>query len=276
MSNVFINTPVVVLCGGKGIVLSEKQNCRINKGLIIVADKPIFLWVIFHYVLHGATDFILATGIQGEQFGPALVNFGAIAVQGQTGFYTVTTDFATFTVRIVQTLPDATTAGRLLACKPWLDHVERFAVTYSDTLSTVDLSSEMRFHKAENRVATLVATQSPVRFRILGVRHGETLVRAFAPRPVIESSSINGGYYLFTRDLWNEDYGLNSSVALENQPLDRLAAFAQLAAFAHKGEWQYCDAERDLPTLEGMALRLEELLKIRSSKFDHTRSLTLT
>lgn len=258
-TNEFNQIPVVILCGGKGIMLDEQQIHRLNKGLIQVRNKPLFWWVMHHYALHGASDFMLATGFQGEQFGVALEAAGATAVAGQPGCFTVTIAATSCRVRIVPTTKDATTAERLLACKPWLDKAERFALTYSDTLSDVDLSAEMRFHKSQKLVATLVATKYPVRFRILGMRQGETIVRAFAPRPVIDAASINGGYYIFTRELWNDTYGLVKSVALENQPLERLAAAGQLAAFEHKGNWQHCDAERDIAELGKLTQHLDTL-----------------
>lgn len=258
--NEFSQVPVVILCGGKGIVLNEKQSQRQNKGLIQVQEKPLFWWVMHHYAVHGATDFILATGLQGERFGAALVAAGGKISSDDANCYVVTIASVSCRVRLVQTALDATTGERLLACKPWLIKAEQFALTYSDTLSDVDLGAEMRFHKNQKLVATLVATKYPVRFRILGMRHGETIVRAFAPRPVIDAASINGGYYIFTKALWDDAYGLSRLVALENQPLERLAAAGQLAAFEHKGSWQHCDAERDLGELEKLAQQLNSLV----------------
>lgn len=245
----FKQIPVVILCGGEGILLNEQQSQRINKGLILVQDKPLFYWVMSHYALHGAIDFLLAIGFQGEKFGAALEAVGAIADVDKPGCYDVTIAKTACRVRLVQTAQSATTAERLLACKPWLEKVERFALTYSDTLSDVDLSAEVRFHKNHKLVATLVAAKHPVRFRVLGMRQGDSVVRAFAPRPVIEGASINGGYYIFDSALWNSAYSLDKVVSLENQPLERLAAAGQLAAFEHKGNWQNCDAERDLVIL---------------------------
>ncbi|MES2047204.1 MAG: sugar phosphate nucleotidyltransferase [Pseudomonadota bacterium] len=257
--NEFDQVPVVILCGGKGVMLDERQNHRVNKGLIQIEDKPLFWWVIRHYALHGATDFVLATGFQSEQFIIALEVAGATRHVGSPGCYDVKIAKTACRVRVVPTLKEATTAERLLACKPWLEQAEQFAVTYSDTLSDVDLSDEMRFHKSQGLVATLIATKLPVRFRILGIRTGEAAVRAFASRPVIETANINGGYYIFTKSLWAEAYGLAKLLSLENQPLERLAAAGQLTSFAHNGHWQTCDAERDITELCKLARQLDSL-----------------
>ena len=254
--NQFSQVPVVILCGGNGVILDEMPGKRVNKGLVKIHNKPLFWWVMYHYVQHKANNFILAAGFQSEQFAVALESVGAKVQVTDPLSYDIQIAETMCCVRLVPTANDATTAARLLACKPWLEMSDQFAVTYSDTLSDVDLSAEMCFHKSQKLVATLVATKHPVRFRILGVRQGEALVRAFASRPVIEATSINGGYYIFSRELWNESYGLDNMKPLETQPLERLAASGQLAAFDHKGRWQYCDAERDLVELHKLVEHL--------------------
>ena len=249
----FKNVPIVVLCGGQGVMFDTPHSQRLNKGLVPVHGKPLFFWVLYHYAAHGAVDFILATGLQSDQFAEALCSIGAAPDTRQSDRYNINIAGQTCNVRIVETAVNATTSARLLACHTWLAEAEHFALTYSDTLSDVDLSGEMAFHKAQGLVATLVGTPYPVRFRILGVRQDEALVRAFAPRPIIESAAINGGYYIFNQGIWDDRYGLSPQVALEELPLERLAAAGQLAAFAHKGRWQHFDAERDLAVLAELA-----------------------
>jgi glucose-1-phosphate cytidylyltransferase len=256
--NEFDQVPVVVLCGGRGVIFNEQHAQRQNKALVEVHGQPLFLWVLRHYALHGASDFVLATGLQGDQFGPALESAGATAAGD--GRYTLSLGGRDCAVRLVPTPDDAPTAARLLACRPYLANAARFAMTYSDTLSDIDLGAEMRFHKQQNLVATLLAATYPVRFRVLGMRQGESLVRAFAPRPVIESAAINGGYYIFTQALWEERFGVTAGGALEDKPLEALASAGQLAAWEGKGRWQHCDAERDLAALDKVAAALEEQL----------------
>ncbi len=241
-------------------MLNENQNQRINKGLVEVQNKPLFLWVMHQYALYGASDFILATGFQSEQFGSALETAGAKANADKTGCYDVMIANMTCSVRIVPTMQSATTAERLLACKPWLEKAILFATSYSDTLSDIDLNAEMRFHKSQNVVATLASIKFPMRFRILGIRTGEALVRAFALRPVIESVNINGGYYIFTNAIWRDVYGLEKLIALENKTMENLAAAGQLTAFEHNGRWQNCDAERDLVELRAIAVQLDLMI----------------
>jgi glucose-1-phosphate cytidylyltransferase len=260
-SNELAQVPVVILCGGKGVMLDEAQTQRTNKALIRVQGQPLLYWVMQTYALHGSTEFILALGFQAEHFGPALLASGAQAVPDVADRYTLNLGGVSCQLLLVTTPAEASTGARLLACRAALTALgqrERFAVTYSDTLSDVDLGAEMRFHKKQGLIATIVAAKLPVRFRVLGIRTGEVLVRGFAGRPVIEGASINGGYYVFTPAFWQAVSTLNPDVALENQPLEQLAAAGQLAAYEHKGAWQTCDAERDLAELDRLACQLAD------------------
>lgn len=253
--NAFHGVPVAVLCGGRSVAVGD--NAPSNKALVSLRGKPLFWWVLRHYAAYGAHQFIMATGVQSERFSGALLTLGAHAQAQDPQCFDIEIAGSACQVRLLPTDAQASTAQRLLSCKPWLDGAAHFALTYSDTLSDVDLDAEMRFHTSQRLIATLLSARPPVRFRILGMRQGESLVRAFAPRPVIENTFINGGYYLFNQAIWDAAWGLTPDVALENQPLERLAAAGQLAAFKHKGAWHYCDGERDLDLLQSIAQALE-------------------
>lgn len=253
----FNKIPVLILCGGRGLVLNREPLELRNKALIIVNEKPLVWWVMAQYALHGASEFVLATGLQSECFVNALLLAGALRDGDKLS---IRFGVKHCHISLVETPVDSTTAARLLACKPLLGGAEYFAVTYSDTLSDVDLSAQMRFHRQHRMIGTLVGTRYPVRFRILGIRFGEATVRAFAQRPVIESTLINGGYYIFSSELWDPAYAMCQRVALEKEPLEKLALVGQLASFEHKGSWQHCDSERDLVELERLADQVKGLI----------------
>jgi glucose-1-phosphate cytidylyltransferase len=259
LNNQFNGVPIVILSGGNGILLNEKQSLRLNKGLIKILNKPLFIWVIAHYVLHGASEFLIAAGMQFESFSSELNAFGASRDPQESDCYHIKIAGKSCIVRIINTPINASTLDRITCCREIIEDRELFAVTYSDTLSDVDLSSELHFHKNHRLTATLVSAKLPVRFRILGVRPGETLVRGFASRPVIESANINGGYYIFSKKIWAD---LKYLGPLEIHTLENLAFLGELAAFEHNGRWQNCDAERDLNELTAIALSLQEKLTL--------------
>ncbi len=241
-------TPVVILCGGNGIVIDE-SGLRTNKALIRVAGQAIVTWVMRHYAAAGFRTFILAAGLQADKLVDMLKSDHGATADGNS--LSLTLAGAPCSVRIVTAPSNATTGDRLKVCRPYLIEHDYFCVTYSDTLSDVNLTDLYRFHIFGGQIASLVAAEYPVRFRILGMRLGDTVVRGFATKPVIEMTPVNGGFYLFNRAVFDERYlgASQDNLVLENDVLNRLATDGQLRAFSHKGRWQNLDCERDLIAL---------------------------
>ena len=91
----------------------------------------------------------------------------------------------------------------------------------------------------------------PVRFKVLGMRPGESIVRGFAPNPVIRNNFINGGFYFFKSTiLCNEYFAGDSGVVLEDHILEKLSVEGQLLGFLYEGAWQHLDCERDVAMME--------------------------
>jgi glucose-1-phosphate cytidylyltransferase len=128
--------------------------------------------------------------------------------------------------------------------------VPLFWLTYSDTLCPVNLVEIAATHVTHGRIATCLGVRLPTRFRILGIRRGESLVRGFASRPVIQNDFINGGFYVMQPEIFGPRYLGNPELAvLEEGVLDALAADEQLVVYPFEGPWQYLDCERDLGPL---------------------------
>lgn len=264
--NPFAGIPLVLLCGGKGIVLEQAAGeTRINKALVRIHGQALFVWNLRHYAAHGVRDFILATGFQHEDFTQVLMQemSACTSPSDPTLFQLQLLDQAC-TVRLVQTPIEADTAQRLLACRPWLPKTGKFCLSYSDTLADINLSAELQFHQKSRVLATLIAAEMPVRFRVLGQRQGEYLVRGFAAKPVIQTVPINGGFYIFDAAFLAGPYLQGQVDSLEKQPLERLVAELQLAAFEHRGLWQHLDCERDIEPLNTVARYLEKLHRPQS------------
>lgn len=252
--NQFEHIPAVILAGGRPVLHESIHTERLNKALVRINNKPLIWWNLLHYAKHGVRDFIIAAGLQADRI-LAVLNkeLGAIVINDQQDAYVIKIASYDCKLRLVNTGSESNTAQRLLACKPYLQDRATFCLTYSDTLSDVNLTDELVFHQTAGRIATIVAAQMPVRFRVLGIRHSEYLVRAFANKPVIQAVPINGGYYLLQREFLSEKYLGKGESPIEEAPLERLALNLQLGAFEHRGAWQHLDGERDIPHLETVA-----------------------
>ncbi len=258
ITNQFENIPAVILAGGRPILYESAPSGRINKALISINGRPLLWWNLVHYAKHGVREFLIAAGAQADAFHDILAKTTEADIFDATNnIYNIRLHRAACRLRLIKTDPDANTAERLIACEPYLKNKATFCVTYSDTLSDVNLTEELMFHRESGLVATVVAAKMPVRFRVLGIRHSEYLVRAFASKPVIQSVPVNGGYYFFQREFISDDYLGKGESPLEEKPLERLVGKLQLAAYEHQGAWQHLDGERDLPKVAEIASLIE-------------------
>jgi glucose-1-phosphate cytidylyltransferase len=81
------------------------------------------------------------------------------------------------------------------------------------------------------------------------VMDGERVAR-FEEKPQIGEGWINGGFFMLQPDVF--DYITDDHTAWEHEPLERLAAEGQLAAYRHTEFWHCMDTLRDVVMLEKM------------------------
>lgn len=246
--------PVVLLCGGNGVFLAGGE--RQAKGLVEVGGEALVVHLLRHFCRAGARRFILCCGYQMDRY----LNLFAALGELEGGRFRLTGSGLEGTAELVDTGLDTPTGARLRQVAPLLAQAPWFWVTYSDTLSTVKLEDLARFHLGHGRRASCLAAQLPTRFRILGMRRGESVVRGFADRPVIQSAFINGGFYAFQPELLGPEYlGDPAHTVLEEAVLGRLVEQGELMAYPFEGEWQYFDGERDLANLGRLVATLEQV-----------------
>lgn len=250
--------PVVVLSGGRGILVDESGR-RVNKALVRINAEPMIAHVMRGYVAAGFRRFVLAVGLQRADLEAMLqAEYGGRPEGREPGAWSIVLDGVACSVRLVDTGVAATTGERLRAVVPCLGDPAVFAVTYSDTLSDVDLKAMLATHRRHGRLATMMATQMPTRFRILGLRPGDPLVRGFLEKALIENDPINGGFYFFQGAALSERYLGNPEpgLVLETTALEQLVEDRQLVAYPYGGAWHYLDSERDIPAVTAVAIRV--------------------
>jgi glucose-1-phosphate cytidylyltransferase len=223
--------PVVIFCGGLGI-FADDSGQRIAKPLIDVQGKPLVSHVVGLFTRRGFMRFVLAGGYQADRLERLVA----------------ARSFGDADITVVDTGVESTTAQRLAAVATHLGDAEHFGVTYSDTLSDVDPAAVYDFHLRHGKIGTLITAHLPTRFKVVGLRDGDPLVRGFAAKPIIRKDHINGGFYFFRQDVLRLPVleKATAQVTLEDDVLEALAEGGQLAAYQHDGAWQHVDSERDL------------------------------
>jgi len=242
----------VILAGGLGTRLSELTDVR-PKPMVEVGDKPLLWHIMKIYLAHGIDDFIICLGYKGYMIKEYFANYSLHMSDttfdfksGRTTMYNNCSE--SWRVTLVNTGEETQTGGRLRRVAPYLDPDEDFCVTYGDGVAAVDISALIAFHRRIGCQATLTAVQPPGRFGSLEIENH--VVNRFVEKPLGDGGWINGGFFVCKKSVL--DLIPDDSTIWEREPLQRLAAVGELAAFPHEGFWLPMDTLRDLRQLEAL------------------------
>ena len=219
---------VVVLCGGKGTRLSEYTE-EIPKPLIEIGPKPILWHLVQMYKKFGHKDFIFCLGYKGNKIKDYF--------KGEKGI----------NIEFVDTGLDANKAERIQKARHLIKE-DDFFVTYGDDLSDVDINALYKFHKKNNKIATLTAVNLDSPFGILELNNNEVV--GFREKPKLEHF-MNGGFYVFNKKIFRY---IKKGYDLEKDVLREMAKQRQIASFRHNGFWKSMNTLKDV-------IELNELYK---------------
>ena len=231
---------VVILCGGKGTRLGFETKI-IPKPMALLDKDPIILHIINYYKKFGYTEFILALGYKGDVIRE----------------YFKKKKIQSFNVNCVETGKDTLTGSRLLKLKKHLSKEKNFMVTYGDGLTNQNLNKLERFHLKNNKIATMTVVRPPVRFGVVKMKG--KLVKNFKEKPQIHDGWINGGFFVFSKEIFK--FLNKKNEMLEQKPLEKLSK-KKIIGFKHLGFWQCMDTPREK----------EYLIKLLKKKRRHGKS----
>jgi glucose-1-phosphate cytidylyltransferase len=245
----------VILAGGFGTRLSEETAVR-PKPMVEIGDRPIIWHIMKTYAAHGIDEFVICCGYRGEILKEYFLNYARwgsdLTVDARSGAVQVhRSPDESWRVTLVDTGLDTMTGGRLKRVREHLNG-ETFCLTYGDGVSDVPIRDVIEFHRAQGARATLTAVQPPGRFGALALHPGQTFIERFHEKPATgdggDEAYINGGFFIVEPDVIDEIEG--DETVWERDPLERLAARGELAAYRHHGFWQPMDTLRDKRVLE--------------------------
>ncbi len=215
---------VVILCGGKGTRLGFETKI-IPKPMALLDKDPIILHIINYYKKFGYTEFILAIGYKGDVIRE----------------YFKKKKIQSINVKCIETGKDTLTGSRLLKLKKHLSKEKNFMVTYGDGLTNQNLNKLERFHLKNNKIATMTVVRPPVRFGVVKMKG--KLVKNFKEKPQINDSWINGGFFVFSKEIFK--FLNKKNEMLEQKPLEKLSKKREIIGFKHLGFWQCMDTPRE-------------------------------
>jgi len=239
----------VILAGGLGTRISEESHLR-PKPMIEIGGRPILWHIMKIYASHGLNDFVVCLGYKGYQIKEYFANYALhmsdVTFDFQQNRMEVHQSSAeAWRVTLVDTGEETQTGGRLKRVARYLGD-EDFCFTYGDGVADVDLGALLRHHRAKGCLATLTAVQPPGRYGALGIEGGR--VARFEEKPRGDHAWVNGGFFVVSPKALG--YVAGDATPWEREPMERLAAEGQLAAYEHRGFWQPMDTLREKNLLE--------------------------
>ncbi len=257
---------VVILCGGRGTRLREETEFR-PKPMVPIGNRPILWHIMKTYAHYGFKEFILCLGYKGDMIKEYFRNYLwntcdttlFLGRDPEASFHTRHTE-EDWKVTLADTGENSMTAYRVHCIRKYLDSDETFLLTYGDGVGNIDIPGSIEFHKRSGRVCSLTAVHPPGRFGELGL-NSQSIVCGFNEKPQAEGGYINGGYMVCSTRIF--DYLTDDpAMMLEQEPMRRLTADGQLAAFEHQGFWQPMDTFMEFTLLNTLWERGEAPWKV--------------
>jgi glucose-1-phosphate cytidylyltransferase len=243
---------VVILAGGLGTRITEETTIK-PKPMIEIGGKPIIWHIMKIYSEHGFNDFVVCLGYKGHLIKEYFINYflynSDITVELEKNVVDVHfTNSESFKVTLVDTGLDTNTAGRI---KRIQKHVkdETFMLTYGDGVANINIKDLLKFHKSNNKLATLTSIQLPGRFGNIETTESGVVTK-FQEKPEGDGVWINGGFFVLEPGIFKYLEGDMDNVQWEKKPLIDIANDGQLSAYRHCGFWKCMDAMRDKIELE--------------------------
>ena len=236
---------VLILAGGFGTRLSEETDIR-PKPMVEIGGRPILWHIMKGYAEQGFREFIVLLGYKGyfikEYFANYFLHQSDVTFDlGENQMHVHNSASEDWRVTLLDTGQQTMTGGRVRRARKFIEG-ERFMLTYGDGVSDVDLRALVAFHERQACHMTLTAVQPEGRFGAL-VHTPEGRVSDFKEKPVGDGAWINGGFFVCEPQVL--DYIDSDGTVFEREPMERMAAASQLAAYRHSGYWKCMDTLRD-------------------------------
>jgi glucose-1-phosphate cytidylyltransferase len=245
-------TKAVILAGGLGTRISEETSVR-PKPMIEIGGKPILWHIMKIYSHYGINDFVICLGYKGyvikEFFANYFLHTSDVTFHmDENRMEVLGSETEPWRVTLVDTGDESQTGGRLKRAAKYIAQDELFCLTYGDGVADIDVGETLKFHRAHGKLATMSAVQPTARWGAIEMA-GDT-VTAFREKPPGDSTWINGGFFVLSPKVI--EYIDGDQTPWEREPLERLAAKAELKAYRHSGFWQPMDTLRDKMHLEDL------------------------
>lgn len=241
----------IILCGGLGTRLREETEFK-PKPMINIGSHPILWHIMKTYAYYGHNEFILCLGNKSEMikdyfYHYEVMNNDVTVELGHPEKINIHQRHKEngWRITLANTGRRALKGARLKKVEKYITDKE-FMVTYGDGLADIDINALLNFHHSHGKLATVTGVSPTLRFGELKIKNDQ--VESFTEKPKTGSSLINGGFFVFNKDIFNY-LSADDNCDLEIGPLEKIAREGQLMVYRHRGFWACMDTLRDMDYL---------------------------
>ena len=222
---------VVILAGGYGSRISEETTKK-PKPMIKIGNKTMIDNIMEIYQRHGFNEFIIAGGYKYK----IIEKYFKRNVK----------------VKVINTGLNSQTGKRILKLKKYLNN-EDFLMTYGDGLANIEIDKLLKLYLKKKPLCVMTVVRPPARWGAVKLKN-EKIVK-FEEKNQINEGWINGGFFVFNKEIFNRFNINEKNYVLETDLLPKLSETNQLFAYKHRGFWQCMDTLRDKIILEKLSLK---------------------
>lgn len=244
---------VVLFCGGLGLRIRDAEDTP--KPMVHIGHRPI-LWHVMKYYAHfGHKDFILCLGYRGEVIKNYFLNYSEclsndfVLSAGGKKLELLHSDTDDWRITFADTGITANVGQRLMAVRKYLEGEEYFLANYSDGLTNLALPDQLEHFHQRAAIASFLCVRPNLSYHSVSVQKSNgNLVSDI--HPINDGSiRINGGYFIFTKQIFNY---IHAHEELVMEPFQRLVERKQLIGYTYDGFWASMDTLKDKQQLENM------------------------
>jgi len=216
--------------------------------MVEIGGKPILWHIMKHYSHYGCHRFILALGYKGEYIKRFFYDYRILfsdftlemhpekapAIHGVN-------DESHWEITFVDTGLDTLKGGRIKRLEKYIAS-DNFHLTYGDGVCGVNINELEEFHERHGKIGTVTGVHPPSRFGEMVCK--DDIVTHFEEKPQLSTGLINGGYFIFKKELLNSIIS-DTGCDFEFGPLQKLASEGELKAYKFNGFWQCMDTIRE-------------------------------
>ena len=251
---------VVLFCGGRGVRMHDytristgvADDTALPKPLVRIGNRPIIWHIMKYYASFGHTDFILALGYQQDLFKEYFINYtewlsNDIEIQPGGELKVFQRDIDDWSIRLIDTGLDSNIGTRLWKLKSHISD-DMFLANYTDGLTDMNLDHYIASFDDSKYVGSIMTVHPSLQFHNV-IDDGDGTVSAIDPPQQMKGLSINTGYFLFRKEIF--DY-INEGEELVEEPMNRLAEKKLLRSYNYAGFWRNIDNIKDKQYIEDL------------------------